>query len=458
MTDVREPEQGVAAPARHPLWWWFGVDCALAVLLRLGLAWWTGGYPTDVLTFQSWAGTLRDHPLDQFYATAQSPDHLPGDLWLLKGLVTVFGAFGGTDVYGRVFAFLTQVVPTVADVVVALMLVLVVRRLAGAEAATRSARWYLLNPATIFLTGIWGQWDSVSLAFLLTGVWLLLDERRWVLSAPVLAWAVLVKPQLLLPALCFVALLAHRLLTRRTATGRRPAATLAAVAAWVGLGVGTAYAVLAPFGVHLLRAPAGGTTLAERMHVALGLYPFTTLGAADVWMLPIGSLRRVRDDVPGLLGVTPQQWGGVLLLVALAYVAVTATRRSARERPVVAACWASSAAAFAVFMLSTRVHERYVLPVLGLGLVLLAVSGFDRRLVACFWVASTCLTLNLVLVLYGGLRGPGGSTMGFGRGWWVGVSVAYLAVFAAWLAWPRWAAGRVGAGARPDSRRTPAPG
>jgi hypothetical protein len=33
------------------IWWFFGIDCVLAVSLRLGLAWFTGGYTTDQLTF-----------------------------------------------------------------------------------------------------------------------------------------------------------------------------------------------------------------------------------------------------------------------------------------------------------------------------------------------------------------------------------------------------------------------
>jgi hypothetical protein len=450
LLDARRPAERPSVEQR--VWWFCGVDCVLAVALRLGLAWWTGGYPTDVLTFQSWAATLRDQPLGRFYATAQSPDHLPGDLWFLKATVSVFDALGGQDVHGRVFALLTQGIPTVGDLLVALMLVLVVRRLTDPETAGRTARWYLLNPATIFLTGIWGQWDSVSLGLLLTGVWLMRGGRWWVLSAPFLAWAVLVKPQLVLPALCFVVLLVHHLLSRRTTSLTRLAG---GAVAWVALGVGTAYALLAPFDVHLLRAPAGGSTLAERVHTALGLYPFTTLGAANLWMLPLGSLRRVRDDVPGWLGATPQQWGAGLLALALAYVVLTVVARLRRADGVVAAAWAATAVAFAVFLLPTRVHERYVLPVLGLALLLAALRGFDRRLTVCFWLVSACLTVNLVLVLYGGIQGPGGQTFSFGRPWWIGLTLVYGAVAAVLLVWP-WLAAPSADPA--DSRRTPGRG
>jgi dolichyl-phosphate-mannose-protein mannosyltransferase len=445
---VREPAAGATGVATAkrpssstPLWWFFGLDCLLATTVRLALAWWTGGYATDVLTFQSWADTLRAQPLGHFYSSAQSPDHLPGDLWILKATEWVFITFGGHDVYGRVFALLTQVVPTLGDLLTALMLLLIVRQLSGAELAGRCARWYLLNPATIILTGVWGQWDSVSLGLLLTGVWLLLQDRAWVVSSPFLVWAVLVKPQLAVPVVCFLVLLGHRLISRyrdHRARALDPPA-VPRLLAWVALGVTTAYAILIPFNVHPLRAPAGGFTLVDRIHAALGLYPYTSLGAANLWMIPVGSLDRVRDDTAGWLGLTAQQWGMGLLVLALLFVTVTWSARLRHVAPVTSACWAATASTFAGFILSTRVHERYALPILGLGLILLALHAEDRRLTTGFWLVSSCLTLNMVLVLYGGLRGPAGQTMHFGSAWWTALAVLYCSLAVGLLAWP-WSA------------------
>ena len=299
-------EEAVSVPRAtesRRLWVFFGVDCVLATVIRMVLAIATTGYSSDTQTFQSWAGTLRDHPLGDFYSTAYRPDHLPGDLWFLKLTVTVYDALGGHDVNGTGFALLTQVIPIVGDLLVGLMLLLLVRDLRDADSAGRAARWYLLNPATILLTGVWGQWDSLSLGILLAGAWCALHRRWWLVSAPLLTWAVLIKPQLALPALCLVLLLGHRLVS----DGARGRLLATRAAGWLAAALVTAYVVLRPFGVGLLDAPAGGSTLAQRLHDALGVWPYTTVGAANIWMLPIRTSQvRRPDGGAGWLGVSAQ--------------------------------------------------------------------------------------------------------------------------------------------------------
>ena len=433
------------APTRG-MWWLFGVDCVLATTVRLLLAAATSGYATDVQIFQSWAETLRDHPLERFYATAHLPDHLPGDLWLLKGAESAYGALGGHDLDGRGFTFVLQVVPTLGDLLTATMVLLIARGLAGPRVASTCARWYLLNPATIILTGVWGQWDSVSLGILFTGVWLLLrQDRAWVVSGVFLAWAVLIKPPLAVVVLCLLPLVwrhwaVHQ--ERGTQKTRVRVERSGELVMWVVSLFVTAYALLTPFSVHLVHAPPGGSTLADRLAKALDLYPFTTLGAANIWMLPIRSLDRVRDDVPGLLGLTDHQWGELLLVGVLVLVLAPGLVRLAGSDVVTRTTWTAAVALLAGFLLPTRVHERYALPVLGFALLLLAARSIDGRLdprlVVWFWWLSACLGLNQFLVLFGGLHLRGSLRYSFDGNWWLGLTLAYVAGSLALFTWPWW--------------------
>jgi hypothetical protein len=433
--------------SRSPAWWTFGIDCVLAVVIRLLLAWETPGQAGDVHMFQSWGATLRSHPLHQFYTSdGAAPDHLPGDLWLLKVTVEVFDFLGGHNVHGSVFTLLLQAIPTMGDLLAALMLLLIVRERKDMLLGVRCARWYLFNPATIILTGLWGQWDSVSLGLLLTGVWLLLQDRWWLASAPIFAWAVLVKPQLALAVVFFAVLLGpERLRPRGRAFRNPPWRVPALVAGWFGLGVAMAYVLLAPFDVHLLRASHGGFTLDERVQVAVSAWPYTTLGAANAWILPTGSLHRVRDDTPGLLGLTAEQWGIIGVAVIVVCIAVGCSVMLRRSDPLTTALWAGSASLLGAFLVGTRVHERYALPALGLCLALTAVRGFERPLNRTFWLLSACLSINLLLVLHRGLGGPVV---------WVGLSLTYCGLTLYLLALPRRAGRRstgtpdpIGAGA-----------
>ncbi len=98
-------------------------------------------------------------------------------------------------------------------------------------------------------------------------------------------------------------------------------------------------------------------TIFERMRYALDVYPYTTLNAFTLWGLPIGGNWK-RDTAPFLFGVTYQVWGTLLLLAAASYILYAYWRRRSDG----ALVWALVATAFALFMLPTRGHERYLFP------------------------------------------------------------------------------------------------
>ncbi len=409
-------------------------------ILRLAIAPFPGGFGYDVATFQSWAQTLSDYPVSEFYEHAEAADHLPGDLWVMKALQVSFESLGGENLSGGIFAWLLKVVPAVCDVAVALLVFVLARRFTSEESGVRAAAWYYLNPAVLFVTAVWGQWDALSLGVLLAGVCLVVRrDWTWVVSSPLFVWAVLIKPQLAVPGLIFLSLLLLWLYDSRPVSRDGLRRFILAGLGSVALGLLTAVAVLKPFGVDLLWKAGGTSTLIERLQEALELYPQTTLGAANVWMIPIGSLERIEDDSPVVLGLSPNQWGTLGLVIALGYVAVTMLRRFGPERRFEAATWAAGAAIFAIFMVPTRVHERYLFPILVFGLLFVAIHAWERRVSTLYWAISVVFALNLALV-YGGFRSvlPGvlralTETIGF-----VGLSVMNVGLFLVFLSLPWW--------------------
>jgi hypothetical protein len=170
----------------------------------------------------------------------------------------------------------------------------------------------------------------------------------------------------------------------------------------IALGLVTAVAILLPFSVGL---PGMDTrwSLIDRFREALDLYPNTTLGAFNFWMIAIGSLDRPSDVDTRFLGMTLNAWGTVGLIACFAYIAVTMVRafdQSTREEAV---CWAAAVSIFSIFMVPTRVHERYLFPLIGLFLLYVVFGGFRPGNSRLYWAISLVLTLNLLLV-YGGFR------------------------------------------------------
>ena len=325
-----------------------------------------GEFRADVLVMARWSERLATEPRDDFYSRRGIIDHLPGDLWLLWALGHVFHWIHPHRAVGGVtFLWMIKLVTTLADLGIAAMLFAIARRLAGPTAGLRAAAWFALNPAAIFLAVYWAQWDALSALIVLVAFWLQLWRGPgW--SLPVLAYAVLIKPQVVVLVPFF---LLHHLATRSRsgATGRPQLrsllAALVAPAAGGFVALGLVWVTCHPFDVGLPLPGLGARwSLTERMGYALDAYPRTTLNAFNIWA--IAAARNlttgdfVRDTAPLVAGLTAQRIGTVLFgLAVLAILAAYARRRD--ERTLI---WAALVVSFAAFLLPTRIHERYLFP------------------------------------------------------------------------------------------------
>jgi len=386
--------------SRASLWW----VLSSGFVLRVALAPLFGGFGYDMDVLRNWARTLADRPLARFYDSAIAPDHLPGDLWILKLLVRLFHLLGGADLDGTPFLILLKLVPTLADTLVGLAIFEIVTRFRSEPIALKTTAFYTFNPATIFLTSVWGQWDSVSTALLLFAFILIQrQDRLWIIAAPLLAWAVVIKPPLAIVALLLCVFPLRRLLHADESVRRRLWTITLQVATAAFLGLGSLMAIIVPFDVGF---PGMGTrwSILERMSIALDLYPYTTLGAFNVWMITIGSLERVSDLDIGWFSMTAHRWGMLLSLVCISFVAfqVIGRVRIHPVREVVA--WGAVAVSLAIFMVPTRVHERYLFPAIVFVILYAGLRGLPRQLVVLASALSLTFFLNLALV-YGGFRG-----------------------------------------------------
>jgi hypothetical protein len=103
-----------------------------------------------------------------------------------------------------------------------------------------------------------------------------------------------------------------------------------------------------------------------------------SLNAFNLWgvLAHAGGSRFVSDRQPFLIGVNYQRWGEIFLAAAMLIVLVLFWRRPTREM----ALWAAFATTFSLFMLPTRVHERYLLPAVVLALPVAAIMPRIRWL------------------------------------------------------------------------------
>ena len=368
------------------------------------------GFESDLASYSAWAATMAEHGPAGFYANAGFSDYPPAYLYLLWLVGALAG--GGADP-----GDLIKLPPMLLDLGVGYLIYRLVRGWTwpGARSerlALAAAALYLLNPVSIYDSALWGQTDAAGALVVLLGVAALIRGNSEG-AAALAATAALVKPQfgvVLIPLVLFVLLKRHLL---RPASGPRqrpwaparlggwlereqswPRLLTSLAAAWA------AFFVLAlPFGM-------GPLEYLERMFGTAGQYGYLTVNAYNLWaLLGLGdapslaqALNWIEDTLP-LLGPIPGvAVGAFMLLAAFLWGTVRAAVRDDRWTIIVAA----TLLAASFFLLPTRVHERYIFPVIAL-MPLLAVV--QRRWAVALLLLSAGAFINLhgilTLPLYG---------------------------------------------------------
>jgi Gpi18-like mannosyltransferase len=341
---------------------WLASILVVGLAIRLALTPF-GVHRGDALLFEAWAIRLVRLPTSRFYATKLTTDHLPGDLWFLWAIAHLYRLFSPEMAVTRFgFLFLLKLVPALADVGIGLVLFLIARLFAGPRTGLIAAACFVLNPASIFLTATWGQWDSVSAFFMVVALlFLLRGAPEW--SLPFLTYASLIKPQLaaLFPLVALAWLRWAIFPPGDTTRAFRVPRSHRMVRA--GLGVASVpiifSAVVLPFDVGVPPLSTRWTIL-DRVQVALDRFKATSLNAYNLWsVLAHGTRsRRVPDSRTFLLGLSYRQWGIGLLALAMLTVFALFWLRPSRA----VALWAAFATMLSLFVLPTRVHERYLFP------------------------------------------------------------------------------------------------
>lgn len=337
-----------------------------ALLVRLAISPY-GGYHYDLDTFRSWAVQLTTHAPWDFYEMEPPPDKLPGDLWLLWGIGHVSSLFSrDPGLAGEPFAWLVKFAASLGDLVAGVAVYVAVTHLAGRRAGMLASSAYLFNPASIYLTAVWGQLDSIPLGVALLGVALFVTGHPR-LTFPLVTYAALIKPQY--AALIPILVLARVWGPRDEGDGRRGGglrAALTDIAVGGAASGALAAAIMLPYGVGV--PPLGQWSIIERVSVAVDKWTFASMYAFNLWAVvdpPVRGL--VPDSKEWLLGLSYRDWG--VVLTGASYALVLGMYGWRRTTP--ALLWALAATMFLLFLFPTRVHERYVFPIIGLLALLL---------------------------------------------------------------------------------------
>jgi Gpi18-like mannosyltransferase len=250
------------------------------------------------------------------------------------------------------------------------------RRPLGVRAARTAAILVALSPPLFVNAAAWGQFDALLCLFVVAAIVAVLNGRTGAAGAS-LGLAIATK----LLAVVAVPVLAVWTWRRR---GARPVLAGAAVA----------LAVMALAAVPYVAHGAARPVLSS-YHGAVGYYPLRTVEAYNLWYvldrvdirlrgLPSGE---ARIDTRAIGPLTHRDVGLALLAAWTAFILAGLWRWPGDGGLILAAAFQF----FAVFLLPTQMHQRYILPA---AVLLALVAPLSRRTRVLFVVLTVTATLN----------------------------------------------------------------
>jgi Gpi18-like mannosyltransferase/predicted membrane-bound dolichyl-phosphate-mannose-protein mannosyltransferase len=376
----------------------------LAVGLVLRLIFIGGsGFHNDIAAYQSWALTLTEHPLAQFYSSTSFADYPPGYFFVLWAIGGIYKGLVGLHLiapsaYG-VLAMLVKLPAIIMDLVDSWLLYILVRRFASERVALGAAALFALNPAAIVVSAFWGQVDSVSWGLVLAGLVSLANastSKQRATSSIVLAWtalacSILIKPQAALVGLVFLAF------AFATSDGAVRALRLRATGLGIAFAVLLAYVSAAIF--HGTLNPVSAFVWLFGQYVSgSAVYPYNSINAFNLYAVkqPFwqSDMQPVVLSLFGFsLSLGPAYVLGGLLVIGATLLIVA---RYVQRRDTAAFFEAAMLVSFAFFLFATRMHERYVF---GAFLLMIPLVAFGRRYMWATILVSATLLLNIAYSL-----------------------------------------------------------
>jgi dolichyl-phosphate-mannose-protein mannosyltransferase len=356
-------------------WAIYGILAAALVfrllLLRLH------GTQGDLSIFVRWAQWLMAVGTHGLYAHTDSVVRVPINYppvysLILTAIVWVYAlpVFHGAQ-SDTLLRALLKIPGILADLGIVALAYTIVDRSYGRATALTAAAIAAFMPSTWPVSAIWGQIDSVPAALMLLAIGLTM-QRRYALAWIALALAVLVKP---LPVVIAPLLFAAQLQDE----GLSP-----------GLAIGPLCAIVVAYLTALPFAPSAAPLalfhwLGSIMLSGSSLYVVTSENAYNLWTL----VAQPVADTRTFLGISYHAWGWLAFFAMAipAYWVFLRKDETNRSQMLVVAAFIVLAA---LFLLTTRMHERYVLPALALTPVMWQFGRAAR-------IAVAVLTVTFVL-------------------------------------------------------------
>lgn len=346
-----------------------------ALALRIAIAISSKGYANDIALFMAWADHAVAQGLSGFYHSGLFVDYPPGYIYILYLLGSIKSMLA-LDRSSEAAMLLFKLPAIAADLASACLIYQMARKKAGFSLSLGLALLYVFNPAVIVDSAAWGQVDSIFALVLVLSI-RGISENKIERASIWFALAALIKPQ----AFIFMPVLLLWFVYRR-AWKQIP------VSAFYGF---TTFILLAlPF----FWGNGGLSALISLYKGTLSSYPYSTLNAFNLYALSDANWKPITDK---WLLFTFETWGTIFILAAVALAGYYAHwKRGGNDSG--RSYFVAMILIAVVFIGVTKMHERYLFPVLLLA-VMAFVQSLDRRMLFVYFGFSITSFINMAYVL-----------------------------------------------------------
>lgn len=321
--------------------------------------------------WKAWSSKLSQVGPSNFYSPTYFSDYFPGYLYILWGIGVLFN-FLNLSISSLNFEIVIKSITAVFDVLTAFYIYKIILKHNKALAKT-SFVLYLLNPAVIFNSSIWGQIDGIFTFFLLLSAYLLFDRKEIFKSSTAVALGILIKPQ----SLAFIPIFFVHLL--KNFSKERIIKSLLLVVLFLLI-------LSFPF---FPKNPILG--LFELGNKSQNVYQYTSLFAFNFW----GTVGFWKPD-SSIFILSYKMWGIILYAISLLLICAPLFRRKINREMFY---MASSLSLFSFFLFLTRIHERYLFPFFAF-ILIASILRKSRVLFTIYVISSIVHFINLWFVYY----------------------------------------------------------
>jgi dolichyl-phosphate-mannose-protein mannosyltransferase len=330
----------------------------------------------DLWLFAEWFNSAAQHGPFVFYQVTRTCDYPPFNVyifWTFGSLARSLSLFGKPAIN-----YVLKLPSTLFDTATAGLIFVFLRKRLSFDSSLIATSFYAFNPATIFNGSIWGQFDAIYTFFLILSLMFILESKPK-LSAGAFTIAVLAKPQ----SIALAPLIVFLILKRRS--WKTAAASVLTSAAAI-------FIVSAPLSLNNL-----ADFLVNIYLKGYQTYRVTSANAFNLWALS----GFWKSDAQTFLSLDLFKIGwilfGALTAFSLYYLhrASNATQNNSRSFEM-SVFFTAFVLLFGFFMLPTRIHERYLFPVLS---VLTLMLPFVKETRPLFAVLTFTYLFNMAYVL-----------------------------------------------------------